>query len=691
MSKVIRAIAAFLTIFIAGTATVAADAKAPRRTALVIGNADYKTSPLINPVNDARAMARTLRKLGFDVIERINVDQAGMKRAIWDYGKKLRQGGVGLFYFAGHGVQVAGENYLIPLKARIEGEPDLELEGVRVTRVLAEMEKANNGMNIVILDACRNNPFARSFRSVSRGLAHMSAPYGTLLAYATAPGAVAADGDGDNGLYTSELLTAIKTPGLRVEDVFKRVRRKVRKKSRGKQVPWESTSIEGDFYFVPEKPEPPKPVAVQKAPVINLIPPPAVSGDALEVAFWDSIKDSKYPADYNAYLRRFPKGTFAAQARAKLQALQPAAKQTAKQAPKPKTQPAAQAKTETKVAALTVNRPRFNIQEMERNFVSLDRVTMRSQPTRNAAAVGTIPNASAVTVTGKMRDSDWYRVDRARGPDAFVQGHQIAPVGASEIAHWERVKRSRDPRDFRRFRKKYPRSVIAPVAKAREDELRGRSRPAPTQHAARKSGSSAAPQQRSRSEAGEAFREVWGETKSAFGSAMNFFSGKKSKPKPPPPAQSAAVDPEPQVDRAARPSTSFAPDSYVRVTPSRLNVRSGPGGRYGVQFSTQGGDVLQVKGQDGSWLRVETADGRTGWVASWLVAPQEAPQTFARGRSEEPKTVTRSVTRTEPKAPAAKKAVDPVERLTRLKRLHEQGLISDEEFAAKRREVLSNL
>ena len=127
------------------------------------------------------------------------------------------------------------------------------------------------------------------------------------------------------------------------------------------------------------------------------------------------------------------------------------------------------------------------------------------------------------------------------------------------------------------------------------------------------------------------------------------------------------------------------------MTPSRLNVRSGPGGRYGVQFSTQGGDVLQVKGQDGSWLRVETADGRTGWVASWLVAPQEAPQTFARGRSEEPKTVTRSVTRTEPKAPAAKKAVDPVERLTRLKRLHEQGLISDEEFAAKRREVLSNL
>ena len=534
MSKVLGAIAAFLTAAIVGVTSAAAEVKAPRRTALVIGNADYVTSPLSNPVNDARAMARALRKLGFDVIERINVDQAGMKRAIWDYGKKLRQGGVGLFYFAGHGIQVGGENYLIPLKARIEGEPDLELEGVRVTRVLAEMEKANNGMNIVILDACRNNPFARSFRSVSRGLAHMSAPYGTLLAYATAPGSVAADGEGSNGLYTSELLTAIRTPGLRVEDVFKRVRRKVRKKSQGKQVPWESTSIEGDFYFVPAKLTPPKPVMAKQPPVINLIPPAAVSGDALEIAFWKSIKDSKYPADYNAYLRRYPEGAFAPLAKTRLKALQPkpaqVAKQAAKETPaepvKPDTPASAPAKSKTQVAALTVGRPRVDVHEMERNFVTLNNVTVYAEPTRNASKVGRIANASAVVVTGKLRESDWYRIDRRRGPDAFVQGHEIAPVGATEIAHWERIKNSRNPRDFRLFRKKYPRSAVAPVAKAHEDRLRGR--PARTQQASRRNG---AQPKRQRSEAGQAFRDVWGETRTAFGSAMNFFSGKKSAPK----------------------------------------------------------------------------------------------------------------------------------------------------------------
>lgn len=686
MSKVLGAIAAFLTVVIVGTTIAAAQVKAPRRTALVIGNADYSTSPLSNPVNDARAMAAMLRKLGFDVIERINADQAGMKRAIWDYGKKLRQGGVGLFYFAGHGVQVGGENYLIPLKARIEGQPDLELEGIRVTRVLAEMEKANNGMNIVILDACRNNPFARSFRSVSRGLAHMSAPYGTLLAYATAPGSVAADGDGDNGLYTSEILGAINTPGLRVEDVFKRVRRKVRKKSRGKQVPWESTSIEGDFYFVPAKPKPPKPVVVEKAPVINLIPPPAVSGDALEVAFWESIKGSKYPADYNAYLRRYPTGAFAAQARAKLQALQPAPKQVAKQAPQPKATAPAAKKSETKVAALTVGRPRFDILEMERNFVTLDRITMRSEPTPNAAAVGTIPNASAVVVTGKLRDEDWFRVDRRRGPDAFVRGDQIAPVGASEIAYWERIKRSRNPKDFRRFRKKYPRSAVAPVAKAYEDRLLQRRRP--TQQAARNSGAAA---KRERSPAGQAFRDAWGETRGAFGSAMNFFSGKKSKPKPAQSSSAAALDmPDPVNESTDIASAQFAPNSQVRVTPSRLNVRSGPGGRYGVMFSVSRNDVLQVKAQNGGWVRVETPDGRLGWVAARLVAPQSPTQAVARSAGE-PKTVTRSVAPDEARKPAVKKAEDPIERLSRLKRLHEQGLISDDEYAAKRRDVLSKL
>ncbi|MBW1713269.1 MAG: caspase family protein, partial [Deltaproteobacteria bacterium] len=229
-----------------------------RRLALVIGNGAYKTSPLRNPVNDARAMASTLKSVGFEVVQQENLDQKQMKRAIWSFGQKIRQGGVGLFYFAGHGIQFGGRNYLIPVGARIEYEEEVEVEAVDVRYVLTRMAAARNRLNIVILDACRDNPFARSFRSTNRGLAYMDAPSGTLIAYATAPGQVASDGPGENGLFTSELISHMQTPGLKLEDVFKKVRVGVSQKSGGLQVPWESSSLMGDFYFNPRKrPSPP--------------------------------------------------------------------------------------------------------------------------------------------------------------------------------------------------------------------------------------------------------------------------------------------------------------------------------------------------------------------------------------------------------------------------------------------------
>jgi len=180
---------------------------AERRVALVIGNSAYTTAPLKNPVHDASDMAQALRELGFDVVYKENLNQPDMKRAIRAWGEQLRGGAVGLFYYAGHGVQVRGENYLVPVDAKIESEEEVEYEGMHVGFVLAQMDSASNPMNIVILDACRNNPFARSFRSASRGLASMNAPSGTLIAYATAPGAVASDGQARNGLYTQELLS----------------------------------------------------------------------------------------------------------------------------------------------------------------------------------------------------------------------------------------------------------------------------------------------------------------------------------------------------------------------------------------------------------------------------------------------------------------------------------------------------
>ncbi len=220
------------------------------RTALVIGNGDYRNSPLPNPVNDARVISQLLEKLGFEVIKGENLSQNEMKYKIFEFGKKLEQkGGTGLFYFAGHGVQVNGKNYLIPVGATIKHDKHVEIEGIDVDRVLAEIENARNRMNIVILDACRDNPFARSFRSSAQGLASIDAPTGTLIAYATAPGKTAADGEGNNGLYTGELIRWMQTPGLKIEDVFKRVRSSVREKSDNQQIPWESSSLEGDFYF----------------------------------------------------------------------------------------------------------------------------------------------------------------------------------------------------------------------------------------------------------------------------------------------------------------------------------------------------------------------------------------------------------------------------------------------------------
>jgi formylglycine-generating enzyme required for sulfatase activity len=228
--------------------------QADQRVALVIGNGAYESSPLRNPVNDARAIAAALRELEFDVTARENLTQKEMKRDIQSFGQKLVKGGIGLFFYAGHGMQVNGRNYLIPVGASIEHEKQVEYEAVDLGYLLSEMDFARNPLNIVILDACRDNPLARGFRSGVQGLASINAPAGTLIAFATAPGSVAGDGPGENGVYTAELIRTMQTPGLKIEEVFKQVRAAVQQKTQGKQVPWESSSLVGDFYFRPAAP-----------------------------------------------------------------------------------------------------------------------------------------------------------------------------------------------------------------------------------------------------------------------------------------------------------------------------------------------------------------------------------------------------------------------------------------------------
>ena len=222
------------------------------RNALVIGNSKYKKNPLKNPANDAKAMADALRKLNFTVIEVIDADRITMRNSVRKFKEKMQKDrGVGLFYYAGHGVQVKDENYLIPVNHDIQEEYDIQDEAIRMNTILAYMQDAGTRMNIVILDACRDNPFAGSMRSAGRGLAQIYAEgSGTLIAYATSPGSTASDGDGKNGLYTQELLKALNTPGLEIGIVFRKVLANVQRLSGNKQIPWVNSSITGEFYFI---------------------------------------------------------------------------------------------------------------------------------------------------------------------------------------------------------------------------------------------------------------------------------------------------------------------------------------------------------------------------------------------------------------------------------------------------------
>jgi hypothetical protein len=248
-------LASLILIFKSGYAEAqnnAFSASGQKRIALVIGNANYLHSPaLANPVNDARAIRDALQNVGFDVYEYENLSQAQIKKAIDDFGTRLKNYSIGLFFYAGHGIQSKGSNYLIPVDANIQSEQQIEYDCVQADRVLGQMEAAGSKINIVILDACRNNPFERSWSRAmdGSGLAFMNAPTGSLIAYSTSPGRTASDGSGSNGLYTSALLENIKTPDITILQMFQNVRRTVSDKSYKQQIPWESTSLTDDFYF----------------------------------------------------------------------------------------------------------------------------------------------------------------------------------------------------------------------------------------------------------------------------------------------------------------------------------------------------------------------------------------------------------------------------------------------------------
>ncbi|MEP6787575.1 MAG: caspase family protein [Acidobacteriota bacterium] len=290
------------------------------RTALVIGIGTYQNArALTNSVNDATDMANALSSLGFEVIYGVDLNLKQMSEKVREFGDKLKsKGGVGMFYYAGHGIQVGGRNYLIPVEANILREDEIADGALNFDVVLRKMATANNGLNIVVLDACRNNPFARSWSrgGDEGGLAQINAPTGTFIAYATSPDRTASDGSGRNGLYTSELLKVLPDPALKIEDAFKRVTIAVDRASGGEQIPWTSSSLRGEFYFKTDEKNSKIVKETNTAAIMNDKPfAPPVPPD---LADWNKIKDSKNPMDLTAYMEKYPNSPYSQVAAARI-------------------------------------------------------------------------------------------------------------------------------------------------------------------------------------------------------------------------------------------------------------------------------------------------------------------------------------------------------------------------------------
>lgn len=363
-----------------------------KKVALIIGNDNYSgLTQLQNAQTDARGMDKTLRRLGFDTVLALNAGLRDIGKALGKFEKKLNNADVGLVFYAGHGIQANGENYLIPIDAKLESEDDLRFGGgVGLKEVIGAMKRSGSALNLIILDACRNNPLPASGRSTgtSRGLAVSSLPAGlgvkgTAILYSAAPGQIAQDGPkGGHGVFTGALLQVISIPGLPVEQVFKKTAALVSEGTHGKQEPWMNSSIKGDFYFKAGKP--PSMVAPS--------PRSTGGGPSAEIVFWQSIEDSIDASMFEAYLEQYPNGSFSSLARVK-------------------------AKKYTKPTA-----PSYEVASIDKTMwiAKNNAVNVRSGPGTKYDKVGKLKGHGRVSVTGDVKASDWVRVALASGETGYV-------------------------------------------------------------------------------------------------------------------------------------------------------------------------------------------------------------------------------------------------------------------------------
>lgn len=388
-----------------------------KRIALVIGNGTYtKAKPLPNPPNDAADMAKSLKDLGFEVLSGVNQNKRQMEALIREFGAKLSSGGTGLFYYAGHGIQVGGENYLVPVDADIPDEDEVSYSAVPVSLVLTKMTTAKNDLNIVILDACRNNPFARSWRTFrdggnNDGLAKITPPTGTLVLYATEPGKVASDGAGRNGLFTEALLKQMKKPNVEYDQMVKAVSTDVWQKSNKQQLPWKEGNSLSDFYFVTTETTPTK---TESEPTIV-----AKDKAAQEREAWDLVKNSADAEDFRFYLKEFPTGANA-------------------------------------------DRAKIRLEELVWFSVKNTTEKMKVQAYLNEFPTGA--NASSARI--KLRQLETPTPTKTPNPNGSPENLN-ADDALAELEAWNKIKNSSNTVDFQTFLQKYPTGAFAGQARAK--------------------------------------------------------------------------------------------------------------------------------------------------------------------------------------------------------------------------------
>ena len=418
-----------------------------RRVALVIGNGAYQNAVhLPNPPNDAQAVAEALRGLDFEVIEAVDLDQPDMLSKVDDFSAKLEGADTGLFYYAGHGLQVGGENYLVPIDARLKREAQVRLQTLPLQTVLATMEAAV-ATRIVLLDACRDNPLAQQLKrsmaasrssAVGQGLAEVRTALGTLIAYATGPGDVASDGDGAHSPFTDALLDHIATPGLEVRQVLGRVRDEVLKQTGERQVPWDSSSLRGEFYFksaeqvVAPTPDP--------SPPPSAASPPSDYGGRDRIAF-DAIDESKRARDFAIFLERYPDSALAPFAQSRLDDLTAAEKASEPSPPAP-------APSEPKPPIVAVAVPEQEADPAKQSQPPSNQpatpATHAPRPGADPSLAAALPDAAAMEAKLILSREDWRGLQRAitaLGFDTRGVDGKPGPATRSALASWQEAKR----------------------------------------------------------------------------------------------------------------------------------------------------------------------------------------------------------------------------------------------------------